>query len=266
MNPRKFFEKFKAFLELIIGFFFYHFLRKKKQNFLENNGFLKMPSFLSESEIKKIKKEINLAISVQSPSKFMGTHEIKRYGAINEAGPSTKNFCENKKLKKIAKEFFGVSVENFFRFMDEEKKKSLKEVRPKNETTLNFHFDRQFGVFKVLLFLDKIDYKKGPFQIVKGSHRLSYGNFKMKSKKIIKYFAKLIFKRSHNIDESEYDNYFSKKDIHTCVGNKGDVYIVNTCAYHRATNCQSGNVRKILWIYHYDYNFITRLKKLCLKK
>ena len=117
-------------------------------------------------------------------------------------------------------------------------------------------------MFKVLVLLRDIDAGDGPFEIVKGSHLISYGSWSQRLRKISKYCQQILgVKNCHKIAWNEEKNYFDKCDVVSLTGKAGDAFFVNTAAYHRGSFVDKDRVREVIWVYCYNENFLKRILK-----
>ena len=115
-------------------------------------------------------------------------------------------------------------------------------------------------MFKALVLLRDIDAGDGPFEIVKGSHLISYGSWSQRLRKISKYCQQILgVKNCHKIAWNEEKNYFDKCDVVSRTGKAGDVFFVNTGAYHRGSFVDKDRVREVIWVYCYNENFLKRI-------
>ena len=99
-------------------------------------------------------------------------------------------------------------------------------------------------------------------RLVKGSHLISYGSWPQRLKKYLKYFQQILgFKNCHKIAWSEEKKYFDKSDVVSLTGKAGDVFFVNTGAYHRGSFVDKDREREVIWVYCYNENFLKKILK-----
>jgi hypothetical protein len=108
--------------------------------------------------------------------------------------------------------------------------------------------------------------KKYDDEVVKGSYKLGY---KSPFKKLFRYFAKIwLGPHYYLMDLHEEKNFINQDDVVLCKGKAGDVFFVNTEAWHTGRRLSVDGKRVMLWNYIYGdrlstwVNHISRLKFL----
>ena len=257
------------YLHKITNLIFWQFRKKNFENTandevkyaldsLEKNSYFICKNFLNSNETKKIKKKLQT---------YRRLHKSREKNSIYFSSRThvslgldyIKIYTENNIVKKIAQNFFNIPVE--IEKCTYEIKKGLKEQKNTLGEHL-YHIDRGYGVLKFCLFLEDINLDSWPFCIVPGSHKW-FANFR-------NFFYRLLhpfFEGSNDkISHSKIHKYVNKDDEKKLVGKAGDLLIVNTGAFHRATEMKVNSTREVFWIYTKVPNYLSLLKKKILKK
>ena len=227
-------------------------------NSLEKDSYFIYKNFLNSNEIKKIKTKLQI---------YRKTHESNEMSSIyfRSRTPVSldqdyiKIYTDSDIVKKVSQNFFNIPVE--IEKCTYETKKGLKEHKHISGEHL-YHIDRGYGVLKFCLFLEVIDIGSGPFCIVPGSHKwlANFRNF------FYRFFHFFIEGRNDKISHSNIHKYVNKSDEKKLIGKAGDLLIVNTGAFHRATEMKVDSTREVFWIYTKVPNYLSLLKKKILKK
>ncbi len=244
---------------------------KKIVEALEEKSFFHYQNFYSSHEISLLKKELEVAVSkclkentyvekdltINKNRYFVKDHntkEIQKY--VNHPTILDVSKFFHKVFSPVEKTTYEIKKPGNF-----PEKHSLKEVK---DDTVFYHFDRPYKVLKTMLLLEDVEYKDGPFQIVSGSHKLSY---KSSIKKILKYISKIFFYKHHYLLAHEDEKYFiNNKDVIHCVGKKGDLFFVNTEAWHCGRPLEKNGYREVFWNYIYSENLRNWTNQLFFKK
>lgn len=246
---------------------------KKIIKSLENNSFYCYKNFFTSDQIEKIKKGLALAeeksISDGDIVEKDLTNKKKRIGNIAEMNLESLNlYTKNNFILEVSKYFHGIEVKSVTRSTYEVKELGSNPenspLKDRKDDTIFFHFDRPYKVLKTFLILEDISDKDGPFQVVQGSHKIGY---KSPLKKIMRYLSKIFFFRHHYLLSKEDEKYFiNKEDIVYCKGNKGDLYFVNTEAWHCGRPLSASGKREVLWNYIYSDSLIPWIKHIITGK
>ena len=228
-------------------------------NSINNKSYYKYPNFFRSEQVDKIKlilkeAEQNSDAKGESVNKDL-TIKKKRVGNISQINEEEINsYTKNQIILDVAKYFHGLKVDEIEKTTYEIKEPGnnpeTSELKKRKDDTIFYHFDRPYRVLKTFLILEDINDKDGPFQIVSGSHKIFYKSF---LKKLLRYFGKVFLFRHHYLLEKNAEKYFiNEKDVVYCKGKKGDLYFVNTEAWHCGGPLQNGGKREVLWNYIYQ--------------
>jgi hypothetical protein len=130
------------------------------------------------------------------------------------------------------------------------------------ENTIFYHLDWPYKVLKTHLLLKDAREQDGPFKIVKGSHKYLYGNLAQILRKLKMYFHLFwgVRKNATYITEPKNEKFFfDHKDVFSCTGKAGDLFFIDTSAYHQGGEIQKKGCRKVLWNYMYPEFTVRRL-------
>ena len=227
-------------------------------NSLEKNSYFIYKKFLNSDEIRNLKKNLQ---KYRETNKSTETKSIyfRSRTSISLDQTYIKIYTESNIVKKVAENFFNIPIE-----IDKctyETKKGLKEQKNTLGEHL-YHIDRGYGVLKFCLFLNDINIQNGPFCIVPGSHKWSV-NFRNFFHRLFHFF---IEGKNDKIPHSKVHKYFNKSDEKKLVGKAGDLLVVNTGAFHRATGMKVNSTREVFWIYTKAPNYLSLLKKKIFKR
>ena len=222
-------------------------------NSLEKNSYFFYKNFLNFNEINKIRKKLQQYSKTQALSED-NTIYYRSRTSVSIDQNYIKVYVENFIVQNVMKKFFRRPVK--LEKCTYELKKGIKEK--KNILGEHYyHIDRGYGVLKFCLFLKDIDIQNGPFCIVPGSHKWSANirNF------CYKLFHFIIEGKNDKIPHSKIYNYVNTKIEKKLVGKAGDLLIVNTGAFHRATSMKVNATREVFWIYTKFPSPLSLLKK-----
>ncbi|MDC0940002.1 phytanoyl-CoA dioxygenase family protein [Candidatus Pelagibacter sp.] len=237
---------------------------------LEEKSFYYYPNFYSSHEIRLIKDELEeVERHCKEDNKYIKrdlTIDKQRYFVKNYKTKEIQKFVQNSLILDVSKHFHRVvspvekTTYEIKKPGNNPEKPNLRDVK---DDTVFFHFDRPYKVLKTMLLLEDVENKDGPFQIVSGSHKLSY---KSPIRKILKYISKIFFYNHHYLlAHKDEKNFINKDDIIHCVGKKGDLYLVNTEAWHCGRPLEKNGYRKVIWNYIYSDCFKNWVKQLSFK-
>lgn len=264
-------QTLKKRIRMAQRFLFWHFARKPDTSGnseaarivrdLEKNSYAKIEGF---ADARAIQKEIDAFLEGKDikGNRYTGAIDAYRIGKIE-----VPTYANHPLIREVANRFHGEQV-SIDRTMYEVKtyggKPESGPMEARKETTIFYHFDRPYGVFKTLLLLNDVDEKSGPFCIVKGSHKLSYGPLVPR----LKAYARktLGIKTAHNIPREREGAFFDQRDAVQCTGKAGDLYLVNTGAYHKGLELDPGNERRLLWNYCYNEATPFTLENVLLRR
>ncbi len=257
------------FLHKITNLIFWQFRKKDFKNItnnktehalnsLEKNSYFIYKKFLNSDEIKNIIKKLQKYRKTQKSIEKTSIYFRSRT-PVSLDQDYIKICTDSEIVKKVRQNFFNIPVE--IEKCTYETKKGLKEQKHVTGDHL-YHIDRGYGVLKFCLFLKDVDIGSGPFCIVPGSHKW-FANFR-------NFFYRLLhpfFEGSNDkISHSNIHKYINKNDEKKLIGNAGDLLIVNTGAFHRATEIKVNSTREVFWIYAKAPNYLSLLKKKILRK
>ena len=257
-----------TYLHKIINLIFWQFRKKNFVNIandevayalnsLEKDSYFVYKNFLNSNEIKNIKTKLQIYRKTHKSHEKTSIYFRSRT-LVSLDQDYIKIYTDSDIVKKVSQNFFNIPVE-----IDKctyETKKGLKEHKHISGEHL-YHIDRGFGVLKFCLFLEDIDIGNGPFCIVPGSHKWSANlrNFFYR-------FFHFFIEGNDKISHSNIHKYVNKSDEKKLLGKAGDLLIVNTGAFHRATEMKVNSTREVFWIYSKAPNYLSLLKKKTLKK
>jgi ectoine hydroxylase-related dioxygenase (phytanoyl-CoA dioxygenase family) len=115
---------------------------------------------------------------------------------------------------------------------------------PSKEAAQWFHFDLdRVSWLKVFVYLTDVGLENGPHCYVAGSHKIGSKPYELLKRGYVR------------ISDYEISNFYSSKKIKLMTGEKGDIFIGNTKAWHKGTNLKEGN-RLVLQLQYTDSFFL----------
>jgi len=171
--------------------------------------------------------------------------DIRLFGLEN-AYPSIRQFYEDPFLLKIANLYPNKIVQQVFTLVNKVNA---------NVTAYGsggcWHKDWFFHEIKAMLYLCDVTEENGPFELIKGSHRLNW---------IVKDIKTGGMKFKQNRLENEVDAIIQKHpDRHiVCTGKKGTLLLFDTSIIHRGKPLKSGS-RYAMTNYYSDINIMKKV-------
>jgi len=228
-------------------------------NSLEKNSYFIYKNFLPISQIQKLKKKLQ-QYNKKNKSNKKNTVYFRSRTNVSIDNNFINIYVKNNFVKKFLNNFYVIPTE--IEKCTYELKKGLKKKEKNLEIGEHqFHIDRGYGVLKFCLFLEDIDSRNGPFCIIPGSHKWSKNlrNFFYR-------FFHLFFEGDDKIHDAKVNKYINVGLEKTLTGKAGDLLIVNTSAFHKATDLEQNTKREVFWIYTKVPNYLSLLKKKIFKK
>ena len=234
---------------------------------LEKNSYYHYENFYSKTEVEEMKKvleeiESQLIEDGKSVHKNL-TNKKTRTNVLNCGSDKIRSYTNNELILDVAEKFHGIKckVEKAsYEVKQQGENPETSELKDRKDDTVFYHFDRPFKVLKTFLVLEDIEDKDGPFQIVKGSHKLTY---KSPFRKFFKYFAKIWLGPHHYLlDLDDEKDLINQDDVIYCKGKAGDLFFVNTEAWHTGRRLGDDGKRVMLWNYIYGDHLSTWVKHL----
>jgi ectoine hydroxylase-related dioxygenase (phytanoyl-CoA dioxygenase family) len=234
---------------------------------LEKNSYYHYENFYSKVEVEEMKRVLE-KIESQSikDGKFVHknlTNKKTRTNVLNCGSDKIRSYTNNELILDVAEKFHGIKckVEKAsYEVKQQGENPETSELKDRKDDTVFYHFDRPFKVLKTFLVLEDIEDKDGPFQIVKGSHKLTY---KSPFRKFFKYFAKIWLGPHHYLlDLDDEKDLINQDDVIYCKGKAGDLFFVNTEAWHTGRRLGDDGKRVMLWNYIYGDHLSTWVKHL----
>lgn len=234
---------------------------------LEKDSYYHYENFYSKTEVEEMKKvleeiESQLIEDGKSVHKNL-TNKKTRTNVLNCGSDKIQSYTHSELILNVAEKFHGIKCKvqkASYEVKQQGENPETSELKDRKDDTVFYHFDRPFKVLKTFLVLEDIEDKDGPFQIVKGSHKLTY---KSPFKKLFKYFAKIWLGPHHYLlDLDEEKDLINQDDVIYCKGKAGDLFFVNTEAWHTGRRLSDDGKRVMLWNYLYGDHLSTWLKHL----
>ena len=197
-------------------------------NALEKNSYFIYKNFLPISQIQKLKKKLQ-QYKKKNKSNEKNTVYFRSRTDVSIDNNFINIYVKNNFVKKILNNFYGIPTE--IEKCTYELKKGLKKKENNLEVGEHqYHIDRGYGVLKFCLFLEDIDSRNGPFCIIPGSHK-----WPKNLRSFFYRFFHLFFEGDDKIPDAKVNKYINVGLEKTLTGKAGDLLIVNTSAFHKAT-------------------------------
>lgn len=233
---------------------YYHY-----KNFFTQNQISELRSILEQLEKESLEKG-------NSVNKNLTNKKI-RTNILKSDIRAVQNYTQNKIIMNVAEKFHGIKCDVTKASYEVKERGENPEdcaLEDRKDDTIFYHFDRPFKVLKTFLIFEDIEEKDGPFQIVKGSHKLRY---KSPFKKFFKFFGKIFINDSDYLLALEDEKFFiNENDVVSCKGKAGDLFFVNTEAWHCGRRVSPGGKRIQLWNYIYGDHLSSWLKHIAYFK
>ncbi len=271
-------RKFTRKLELVFISFIKRFVAVFPQRYSDKNveeivksldtkSYYLYKNFFNSDEINNINKSLK---EYQSEAISSGKSLIKdltnkkvRTDILKSETIDLANYTHNKLILDVARKFHGIPCKVTKASYEIKEKGNNPEnnlIHERLDDTIYYHFDRPYKVLKTYLILEDIDDKDGPMYVVSGSHKLFY---KSPIKKLFRYFSKIFLYDHHYLLEHKDEKFFiNDNDIISLKGNAGDLFFVNTEAWHCGRPMESDGRRAVLWNYIYGDHTTSWIKHL----
>ena len=229
-------------------------------NALEKNSYFIYKNFLPISQTQKLKKKLQ-QYKKKNRSKEKNTVYFRSRTDVSIDNNFINIYVKNNYVKKILNNFYGSPTE--IEKCTYELKKGLKKKENNLEVGEHqYHIDRGYGVLKFCLFLEDIDSRNGPFCIIPGSHKWPK-NLRSFFHRLFHLFFEGYYDKIPDAKVNKYINVGLEK---TLTGKAGDLLIVNTSAFHKATALEQNAKREVFWIYTKFPDLLSSIKKNLLFK
>ena len=197
-------------------------------NDLRQNGYAVIDNFYSPEKCNEIKSSIDQIIEKYPEVLWIddAKSDYRVFGA-ERASPSIQAYFNDENLHSLGEQLLRVDLINH---MTLAARLEYKKNNPGSGG--GWHRDSPFeNQFKSIIYLNDVDSSNGPYQFVKGSHKLS-NQFKT-----LGYGEKLM--RFSN-DEIQEITRSERLEIKTFVGKKGTCILTNTRGLHRGKPIEKG--------------------------
>jgi ectoine hydroxylase-related dioxygenase (phytanoyl-CoA dioxygenase family) len=234
---------------------------------LEKNSFYHYKNFYTQSQISELRAILN---ELEEKSQQEGnsvnknlTNKKVRTNILKYNSEVIQNYTQNKIIMDVAEKFHGIKcnvTKASFEVKERGDNPESGELKDRKDDTIFYHFDRPFKVLKTFLIFEDIEDKDGPLQIVKGSHKLMY---KSPLRKLFKFFGKIFINDTDYLLALEDEKFFiNDNDVVSCKGKVGDLFFINTEAWHCGRRVSVSGKRVQLWNYIYADHLSSWLKHL----
>ena len=221
---------------------------------IKDNGFAVIDNFYNEYECKNLRNEIDFLIIDREEKAFLwadASGSDKRIFCAEDDSELVRTFFNNSFIINVASAYGNMKMEcsNTLAARIEYKSGNLGSGEGWHRDSNNFQF-------KALLYLDDVEEKDGPFQILKGSHR---------------FITKII--DTVFINKEDISARFNNKDMEvllkrypskfkTFAAQKGTLILVDTSCIHSGKPLGKGGKRYALTNYYYpSYDDIEKRKR-----
>ena len=244
---------------------------KKIVTSLETKSFYHYKNFFTQSQISKLKITLEEAIKQSikdgnSTTKNL-TNKKVRTDVVNINVEALQTYTQNKLILDVAEKFHGIKcqvIKATYEVKEQGDNPESSQLKDRKDDTIFYHFDRPYKVLKTYLILEDIEDKDGPMQLVSGSHKLMY---KSPLKKLFRYFSKVFLYHHHYLLAPEDEKFFiNDNDVVYCKGNIGDLFFINTAAWHCGRRVSASGKRVVLWNYIYGDHLSSWVKHLIFLK
>ena len=225
---------------------------KEAINSLKNKSFYKYQGFLNSDEVENLKKKIFLNIN-EAQTKIRKEHLFRQRSVFPGENPIFQDLINNNFITSVAKGFYNAKHVHFMKITYELKKGIGKfNLNKMKDDIVNqeyhYHADRHFGQLKFCLLLNDIGKNNGPLSVIPGSQKWprSFVDFKHR--------IKTFYGNGHaapmpTFDREKIEKFFNEGNQVKATGKKGDLIVLNTCAYHKGDNLKENFKREVLWFY-----------------
>jgi len=232
---------------------------------LEKDSYYHFENFFTKEQVEELKKilEDKEGESLKKgDSAFKNlTNKKVRTNVLDSNSELVRSYTHNQLILEIAEKFHGIQCQvskSTYEVKQRGENPETSDLKDRKDDTVFYHFDRPYKVLKTFLVLEDIQDKDGPFQLVKGSHKLKY---KSPLKKLFRYFAKIWLGPHHYLlDIHDEKNFINQDDVVLCKGKVGDLFFVNTEAWHTGRRLSVNGKRVVLWNYIYGDHLTTWVK------
>tara|TARA_A100001234_G_C12599538_1_gene374354 strand:+ start:281 stop:1135 length:855 start_codon:yes stop_codon:yes gene_type:complete len=238
---------------------------------LEKDSYYHYKNFFNQDQINELRGILD-GLEKESLEKGNSvnknlTNKKVRTNILESDISAIQNYTQNKIIMDVAEKFHGIRCEvtkASYEVKERGDNPETGELKDRKDDTVFYHFDRPFKVLKTFLIFEDIEDKDGPFQIVKGSHKLMY---KSPFKKLYKFFGKIFVNDSDYLLAIEDEKYFiNENDVVSCKGKAGDLFFVNTEAWHCGRRVSKTGKRIQLWNYIYGDRLSSWVKHIAYFK
>ena len=244
---------------------------KKIVRSLETKSFYHYKNFFSQSQISELRiklEKINKKSLKDGKSLTKNlTNKKVRTNVVNMNDEALQAYTQNKLILDVSEKFHGIKcnvTKATYEVKEQGDNPESSQLKDRKDDTIFYHFDRPYKVLKTYLILEDIEDKDAPMQLVSGSHKLMY---KSPLKKLFRYISKVFLYDHHYLLAPEDEKFFiNNKDVVYCKGNAGDLFFINTEAWHCGRRMSASGKRVILWNYIYGDHLSSWVKQLIFLK
>ena len=255
-------------LKVIGSIIKYKFISKKKRhqtkinkistyekNFvkeLKKNGFVIIQNYITKEECAKIISKIDFCIE-NYKEKIWNDKEFsdQRIFGSEIILEEINKFYQNKQIQLIGEKYTGYKIKNLMTMANRVTYKK------NNQGSGNgWHKDAYYNQFKSILYLNDVNSKNGPFELIKKSNKIFNT-------------LKIAFRLNKGYPNTRFSNEeitkLNKIKIKRILGSAGTLILVDTSLIHRGSPLKS-NVRYSITNYYSPLDLYENLKKQFVPK
>lgn len=224
-------------------------LNEEEQNLLkeiQKNGYVVIPNFFNKELCEACIKDMDKMYENNKEFIHKSDYADYRIFGAEELSENIKKFSDHKLLNKLANTYNAVPTCCGFTLAGK-----IQATGHQYGSGGPWHRDSYFRQFKSLIYLTDVDENNGPFQIIRGSHKI---NQIAKDTKLANLDSMQCTFNQETVDKilrNEPDRF------NTLTAKAGTVVLVDTSAIHRGTPLKTG-VRYALTNYFFEKNQINQ--------
>lgn len=216
------------------------------QNF-RKSGFLKLTEFVDVAEIKKIQlemKNISAALKEHNSADIEEKPGNIKFKNLHKHSKVFDSFRKHQILSSIATLCYGYpkNPNVLYTFTTDGKcRNSMVSGACEKQIASDPHVDGYKNYLKIALCISDVSAQNGPTSVIPGS----------KSDKLLEPIYDLLRANGRNtiVNKAISEKLVATYGVEKCVGNAGDIFILNTKNLHWAGKLSTGT-RELLWLYY----------------
>lgn len=211
---------------------------------IQKNGFIVIPEFFTKEECKKCITDIEWIL--EHKKEFVQKSNDYRVFGAEDLSENISKFSNNEFFYKLANAYNGKLTSCAFTLAAK-----IEATGDQYGSGGPWHRDSMFRQFKSMIYLSDVDDDNGPFQIVKGSHKLKEILSDTRSGKLDAMESSF---KQETVEKLLKNNH---EKLVSITAKAGSVVLVDTSAIHRGIPLKTG-IRYALTNYFFENNIINQ--------